>query len=601
MEADLIVTRARVATMNPEAPWAEAFAVRGRRIVDVGAADAIAAWRGPRTQVLDARGRRVVPGFIDSHMHVVGFGLSLVELGLAGTRSLAEMRERVRRYARELPEGAWVLGRGWDEAEFAEGRLPHRRDLDAVTGGRPALLYRHCGHVGVANTAALRLAGLLGEGDTPRPERYRVPGGVVDLDEDGRPTGVLREGAMELVARHIPVETPEGLRAAIARATEEAARHGVTAIHSNDGAAEGWPDLGAVAEAYRDLEASGRLAVRIWWDFPVERLEEAMERGWSSGMPLEEALGEPEAGAGRVHIGSAKIFTDGSLGGHTAALFQPYADRPDTRGVLLWEDEDLQERMARAFGSGIAVCAHAIGDRAAEQVITAVERAFAAIAEHAARGAGGSGSAGGVGGAGRASPAPAAGARGGRPRHPSVSRPRLIHCQIMRPDAWPRMARLGIVADVQPRFVASDLPIVERRVGAERARSSYAWRSIAAAGVAVAFGSDCPVEPIAPMEGIYAAVTRQTMDGEPEGGWQPQERLSVTEAMALYTRGGAYAVGAERERGRLAPGYAADFVLLDEDPWRVPPAELRHIRALATYVAGRATYRDPSADVPDGR
>lgn len=578
MEADLIVTNARVATMNPEAPWAEAFAVRGGRIADIGAADAMAIWRGRRTQVLDARGRRVVPGFIDSHMHLVGFGQALARLALADVRSVGELVERVRRYTETLPQGQWILGRGWDEAAFAEGRLPHRRDLDAVTGGRPALLHRHCGHVAVANTAALRLAGLLGEGGEPRPERYAVPGGVVDVDPDGRPTGILREAAMDLVARLRPQEGEEGLRAAIARAALEAARHGVTAIHTNDGAASGWPDLDAVAGAYRELAAGDGLPVRIWWDFPIERLDEAIERGWMSG--------DEEVG-GRFTVGSAKVFTDGSLGGHTAALFEPYADRPDTTGVLLWDDDALADRSTRAFAHGIAVCAHAIGDRAAEQFIAAVERAFRAVAA-----AGDAASRGGR---------PHDAARRARPRHPAVSRPRLIHCQIMRPDQWPRMARLGIVADVQPRFVASDIPIVERRVGPERARSSYAWRSIAAAGVAVAFGSDCPVEPIAPMDGVHAAVTRQTMDGEPRGGWLPQERLDVTAAVAMYTRGGAHAVGAERERGRLAPGFFADFVVLDEDPWRVAPEDLRHIRPVATYMDGRATYLDPAVDAPDGR
>jgi predicted amidohydrolase YtcJ len=314
-------------------------------------------------------------------------------------------------------------------------------------------------------------------------------------------------------------------------------------VHTNDEGAD-------VRQAYQELQAGAdRLPLRVWWDMGVTDFETAVAWGWRTGQ-----------GDEWFKIGSLKLFADGSLGGHTAALKEPYAGDPGECGLLIWETERMAEQMARARRQGLQVAVHAIGDGAAEQVL----QAFGQAAAQAAPDAG--------------------------PVHPAVARLRLIHCQIMFPALWAEMVRLGAVAEVQPRFVASDYPIVEARVGAARAAVSYAWRSMGELGIPLAFGSDCPVEPVNPLHAIYAAVTRQTMEGEPEGGWLPQERLTVAEAIAGHTRGAAYAVGEEREKGQLAPGYLGDLVMLEQDPFAVPPAELKDVEVAATVVGGRVVF-----------
>lgn len=549
MAADLVILEARVATMNPDQPYATAVAVRGERIVDVGTDPALQRWIGPGTKVVAAGGRRLLPGFIDSHLHLLGYGLLLDRIDLSGARSLDELERRVRERAAQLPAGAWVLGGGWDEERL--GGLPTREWLDRAAPAHPVLLARHCYHVTAANTAALRLSGLLDRSS-------EIPGGRIDRDEGGRPTGILRESAKEHADRMVPPPAPEDLSRALKAAAQAAARSGITSVHSNDG--QGFP-LQVVHQVYRDLQASpSPLPLRVWWDFAQEDLEQAAALGWQSGQ-----------GDTWFRVGSVKLFADGSLGGRTAALREPYADDPGNRGLLLWDEEGLTRRMGLALSQGFQVAVHAIGDAAAEQALLAYEQALASQA-------GWSEADGSPTGVAAADP------------HPSVSRLRLIHCQVMDPALWSEMARLGAVAEVQPRFLASDYPMIEPRLGPARASVSYAWRSMAEVGIPMAFGSDCPVEPLNPLHAVYAAVTRQTMDGQPPGGWRPGERLSVAEALAMHTRGGAFATGEERCKGQLAPGFLADMVLLDRDPLTVEPLSLKDIVVDMTILGGRVVF-----------
>lgn len=540
MSADLVVLNAKVATMDPNNPYAEAVAVKDGRIVEVGTTGAIREWIGRFTQVIDAAGRRLIPGLIDCHMHLLGYGFALEQVPAHEARTLDELAALVRAAVERSPAGTWIQGRGWDE-ELWGGKLPDRALLDAVAPDHPVIINRRCGHIAVANTRAFEQAGIL---DTTTV----AEGGVIDRDGAGYPTGILREHAMDLITDAIPSKTVDDYRRALRAGAESASRHGLTGVHTNDG--EGWP-IEAIYALYRELQGGGeRLPLRIWWDFDHADLEKAIAWGWQTGQ-----------GDDWFKVGSAKIFTDGSLGGHTAALRAPYSDDAATAGLFLWETDALAKRMEVARRSGFQVAVHAIGDGSFAQTLAAYRQAQQAVA-------------------GRAK----------TPRHPAVARLRNIHCQIMYPELWQEMLELGAVADVQPRFISSDYPILESRVGAERAKTSYAWRTMAELGIPMGFGSDCPVEPINPIHAIYAAVTRQTMAGAPEGGYQPHERFSVAEAIAHHTRGAAYAVGEEREKGQLTPGYLADLVLLDQDPFTVAPETIKDISVAMTILGGKVVY-----------
>jgi predicted amidohydrolase YtcJ len=540
LSADLVVLNARVATMDPNRPYAEAVAVKDGRIVDVGTTGAVREWVGRFTAVIDARGRRLIPGLIDCHMHLLGYGFALEQVPAHEAHSLEDLGALVKAAADRTPAGAWIRGRGWDE-ELWGGRLPDRALLDAVAPEHPVIIHRRCGHIAVANTRAFVLAGLLDQTTV-------AEGGVIDRDGAGWPTGILRELAIDRITRAIPALTEADYRRAFRAAAESASRHGLTGVHTNDG--QGWA-IETIYQLYRELQGGGdRLPLRIWWDFDNADLEKTIAWGWQTGY-----------GDEWFKVGSAKIFTDGSLGGHTAALKAPYSDNPSTAGLYLWETDALAARMELAQRHGFQLAVHAIGDGSFEQTLAAYRQALQA----------------------------AAGAMK-TPRHPAVARLRMIHCQIMFPELWPQMLELGAVADVQPRFISSDYPILESRVGAERAATSYAWRTMARMGIPMGFGSDCPVEPINPLHAIYAAVTRQTMDGAPEGGYQPYERFSVAEAIAHHTRGAAYAVGEEREKGQLTPGYLADMVLLEQDPFSVAPSAIKDITVAMTILGGKVVY-----------
>ncbi|MEW6546178.1 MAG: amidohydrolase [Bacillota bacterium] len=532
MQADLVLLGGRVSTLDAERPQASAVACRAGRILAVGSDQEVTPLAGPGSRVIFLGGRRVTPGFIDSHMHLSWFGLGLGYIDLVGVRSLEVLQDLVRSRAAGEAGETWILGRGWDHELL--GVLPSRHHLDAVAPRHPVLLTRVCGHVAVANTRALEVAGI--SRGTPDP-----PGGVIDRDAGGEPTGVLREEAMDLVRSRIPAPGVEEMARALAAGAERALAAGITSVHSNDGSLG--QGLGFVPEAYRRAFELG-MRLRVWWDFPGEMLAEARERGWKSGQ-----------GDEWFRVGSAKFFADGSLGGGTAALSEPYADEPGSRGVLTMDPAELAVRVREARDAGVQVAIHAIGDRAIEVALDALEGAGPWDAR--------------------------AGARG---------RPRLVHCQVMRPDLFRRMKACGAVADLQPRFVSSDKRFAQKRLGPARAPLSYAWRSFLDAGVPVAFGSDCPVEPIDPMLGVYAAVTRCDTDGDPPGGWYPEQKLTVEEAIQGFTVGAARAVGEESEKGTLTPGKLADLVVWDPDPMIADPFQLKDVRPLLVVVGGQVVY-----------
>lgn len=509
---------------------ATAVLTEGGRIKAVGADDEIRRAARPGTPAVDLDGMTVVPGFIDSHLHLLGLGLSLDNLDLTGVSSIAELTRLVAEKAAGQPAGEWVVGRGWDQDLFAEGRYPNRQDLDRAAPDRPVSLVRNCGHVTVANTAALRLSGITR--DTADPT-----GGHLDRDETGEPTGVLREAGKGLL--RTPAPGRERLERALGLAVRRALAAGVTSVHTEDTRGLGFA---TVHDVYRQALGPEGLPFRVSIDPAYEHLDEVLAAGMRTG-----------SGDEYVKVGAVKLFADGSLGASTAALVEPYGDDATSKGIPVLDPRELRDRVRRVHGHGLQLATHAIGDRAVEMTLEAYRQALEEIP---------------------------------RPSH----RHRIIHCQVMRPDQFRWFAALGLVADIQPKFVTTDMRWAEKRLGPERTKTAYAWKTFIDAGIHVAGGSDCPVEPLDPALGIYSAVTRQDLDGRPPGGWLPDQRLTVDEALRLFTVGGAYAAFEERDRGSVEPGKLADLTVLRQDPLTIPPEELKDLQVEMTIVGGRIAF-----------
>ncbi|EFQ24288.1 Amidohydrolase 3 [Aminomonas paucivorans DSM 12260] len=485
-----------------------------------------------RTVVLDLRGRYVFPGFQDTHLHLLEYGRSLVSPDLRDVTSIEGMVQRGRDAlarsagAREL----WHFGRGWDQNRLAEERFPSRQDLDRISDTRPILYERVCGHVGVLNSPALERLGVRGD--------LHVHGGVVDLDDRGEPTGVVREGALNWVQAHLPPPEEEQLREWLRLGAEGLARGGVSTVQTDDFSLVG--DLERLTDFYFEEDAAGRLPLRV--DLQL------LLSGHRDLEALSRILARAKAHQGRLcRLGPVKLVLDGTLGARTAALREDYADGPG-RGLLAFETRELVDLVGRIEAAGCQVACHAIGDAALEQALEAFETT-------------------------------GAGTRCGHP-------PRILHCQVGDEELYDRMVRLGVAADVQPAFVASDWPMILDRLGADRARTGYAWKSLLDRGVVLAGESDAPAETPGPLEGIRAAVTRKDLAGQPDYGWMPQQRLEVPEAFWLYTGGAAHVCGQGRRRGTLEPGKAADLVVLMEDPFRVEGEEIGAIPVGLTICGG---------------
>jgi len=523
-----------VYTGEPGKPPETSLAVACGRVAAVGDEAVVKALHGPNTRVVDLAGRTVVPGLADAHLHILGYALSLDQLALAGSRSVAEIRAAVAAAARRLAPSEWIAGRGWDQDQLAERRLPTKLDLDEVSPHHPVFLQRTCNHIAVVNSAALRVAGI--DRDTADP-----PGGRIDRDPvTGEPTGILRESAMDLVTRLIPPLTPARKRDLLARALREALWYGLTQLHTDDCQYAG--GLEPTESIFRELVGPEAIPIRIIQAIQVDLLDDAAARGIRTGI-----------GDEWFRWGHVKLFADGSLGARTAAMLEPYADDPATCGMYIYERDAFIDLVAEAHRLGNQVGCHAIGDGAAALFLDAVEES--------------------------------------QRRHPRAgARHRMIHCQILSEPLMARMAALGVVGDIQPVFLNTDGHWFVDRVGPVRAATSYAWRSMQRHGVALSGGSDCPIEPLNPWFGVHCAVHRQDLSGFPPGGWQPEQRLTVAEALQLYTAGAAYAAFEESFRGRLVPGMAADLAVLDRDPFTCDPAELKDTRSTLTMVGGVVGY-----------
>jgi predicted amidohydrolase YtcJ len=533
MQADWIFTGGPILSGHNGWQPVEAAAVGGGRVIAFGSEEEVLALRGPGTRMVPLEGRALIPGLIDAHLHILGYAMTLDSLAVAGMPSLEAVKQAVASEAARRPAGEWVGGRGWDQDRWAEKREPTRHDLDQVSPNHPVYLQRNCNHVAIVNTAALRLAGITAE--TPDPE-----GGQIDRDPaTGEPTGMLRENAQGLVQRVLPGMTHERKRVLLKQAMREALSYGITGMHTDDvdrhaGGFDQAEDLfrSAIAEA----------PIRITQMIPMAGVAEGHARGIVTGV-----------GDEFYRYGQVKLFADGSLGGRTAALLAPYSDDPSTAGIYIHSREMFIDLVAKAHALGDQVGCHCIGDGAARLFIDAVTEAQ------------------------RRAPRPDA-------RH------RMIHAQILSDELMGAMAAAGIVGDIQPVFLKSDGYWFAERVGAERAKTSYAWRSLLERGIPLCGGSDCPIEPLNIWYGIYCAVTRKDLNGHPAGGWNPSERLSVAEALDLYTRGAAYATFQEGFVGALAPGMVADLVVLDRDPFTCEPSELKDVKPILTMVGGAVAF-----------
>lgn len=540
-----VLTAARIHTMDAARPTASALAFdRNGRILAVGEAAALHA-RYPRAARLDAPGSTVVPGLIDAHGHIGNLGLSLMRARLDGTRSRADIVERLRAHARDLPQDGWLLGRGWDQNRWADAAFPTAADLDAAFPDRPVWLTRVDGHAGWANSAALRQVEHDLSGD------WHPEGGRIERDAQGRPTGVFIDSAMDLVEAVIPPMDTDTLERALTLGMRSAVEHGLTGVH----------DAGVSLQhmqAYRRLADRDALPMRI----------HAMADGDQAALAWLCRDGLYAHDGGRLQMRAVKLYMDGALGSRGAALQADYHDDAGNRGLLLIQPDALDEVLGRAKACNVQVATHAIGDRGNRLVLDAYARAWGETSD-------------------------------------AGHRWRIEHAQVVAPDDLHRFARQHVIASMQPTHATSDMPWAEARVGPERIVGSYAWRTLRDRGTRLALGSDFPVESVDPRLGLFAAATRTDADGLPTGGWRPQEKLTAFEALRGFTLDAAYAGFAEDEVGSLVEGKRADFVLLAEDPLAVPADALQSLTVQATYVDGRAVYRQGAAQgaavAPDPR
>ena len=477
---------------------------------------------GVREIVVDGT---VMPGLIDAHGHLMGLGFSLLQADLVGTRSKEAVIDRLKDKSAGLNEGDWLLGRGWDQNDWAGQAFPAAADLDAAFPDRPVWLKRVDGHAGWANSAALRAAGI--DARTADPE-----GGRLLRDEQGQPSGVLVDAAMDLIETHIPKPDIALRRRALRLALATASKAGLTGVH----------DAGVSREnlaLYRELADDQALPLRVY----------AMADGDSDALRQLCREGLYTHPSGRLSMRAVKLYADGALGSRGAALLADYSDEPGNRGLLIQSPEHLREIIDKAAACGVQPAVHAIGDRANREVLDA----YAALTA----------------------------------KQRQALRPRIEHAQVVAMDDIPRFAELGVIASMQPTHATSDMPWAGDRVGAERLRGAYAWRRYLDRATHMAFGSDFPVENVEPIPGLYAAITRQDAEGSPEGGWLPDQRLTLVEALDAFTRGAAYAGFAENEVGTLEPGMRADFIVLSMDPHQVRGRALLQIKVRSTWLDGR--------------
>ncbi|MCK5821621.1 MAG: amidohydrolase, partial [Bacteroidales bacterium] len=530
--ADLIIINSKIWTANPAQPFAEAMAIAGDTILAVGTTREILKYKNAHTEVLDKPGELVLPGFIDSHLHFLtgGFSLSSVQLKDAATKE--EFIKRIKKFAEKMNPDEWMLEGFWDHENWG-GELPTRLWIDEFTKDIPVFVSRSDGHMALANTAALKAAGIT-------RDTRNVDGGEIERDEKGDPTGIFKDNAMSLVSKHIPDYSELQYSNALDAAMTYVSKQGVTSVHH----------MGTLAdfEVFKTKQDSGKLKTRIYATAPLWQYEKILKR-----------KSQLDSSDTWLVLNGAKIFADGSLGSKTAAFTEPYLDAPDETGLLMDDPKHMLEGILMADKAGLQIVVHAIGDRANHFILDFYEEAI-------------------------------------KQNGPRDRRSRIEHAQHLLPEDVSRFGELGVIASMQPWHLMDDGRWAERTIGYERAKTTYCFRSLLDKGATLAFGSDWFVAPPIPLEGIYAAVTRHTLDGGHPDGWIPEEKISLEEALIAYTLDAAYASFEENIKGSLEVGKLADFVILDQNLFSIAVEEIANVEVVSTFVGGKLVFRDAGRD-----
>ena len=538
--ADTIITNARVYTVNPQQKWAEAIAVRADKIIFVGDAKSAESYKGPSTKVIDAKGKLVLPGFTDCHVHFMSGSLGLTQVDLTGANTIEEIQKRVKDYAAAHPTLPWVTGMGWQYPTFGATALPNKKILDDVLADRPVYLVAYDGHSSWANSKALAMAGI--DRNTPDP-----PNGKIVRDANGEATGALKEAAGDLVERLMPKPTREERLTALRKGLHEANRLGVVRVHSAGGDFE-YLDL------YDELRKNGELTVRQYIAYfldPPELKPEAIEK-------IEQA--RKKYNDEWISGGAVKTMLDGVVEAHTAAMLGTYADDTSQSGKLFWDPDKYKQAIAELDKRGLQIFTHAIGDRAVRTALDAYENAQ-------------------------------------KTNHSTDDRPRIEHIETITAEDIPRFGKLGVIASFQPLHTDPNedtLKVWAVAAGPDRVSRAWPWRSVESTGGKLAFGSDWPVVTISPWPGVQNALTRQTAEGEPAGGWVPKERINIEDAVRGYTLGAAFAGRREKTEGSLETGKLADLIILSKDLFTIEPPDILNEEVLVTMVGGKVVYESPN-------
>ncbi|WP_372997273.1 amidohydrolase [Lutispora sp.] len=535
-----IFSNGKIATMEREKPFAEGVVVSDGKIIFVGSNDDVLRYKDDDTQVIDLKGRLMVPGFIDSHMHLLNLGFFMKSIDLSVAKSIENLKALITDFIKEnsIEAGRWVLGRGWNQDHFDVKVFPTRYDLDDISKEHPIVITRACGHAVVVNSKALELCGI-------NRHTKQVEGGSIDLDHNGEPNGIFRENAIELIKEGMPKDDIKSIKDAIMAAQEKALSYGLTSVQSDDlesAAGAGYED---VIEAYRELVSEGKMKIRLYEQCLLPTMDKLMsfyDKGYYCHW-----------GDEQFKLGPLKILTDGSLGARTAYLTKEYNDSSGNYGIATYTQDELDKLVFYAHERDMSVAIHCIGDKAMYMAFESIEKAKKTMP-------------------------------GKNVRHS------IVHCQITDEKLLERFRELDVIAHVQPIFLDYDLHIVEDRIGTERAKWTYNWKTLIDKGVNVAFGSDCPVEPCNVMHGIYAAVTRKDLAGCPENGWLPEQKISVEEALFGFTLGAAYASFEEKMKGSIKEGKLADFTVLSEDIFEIEHDRLKDVEIAATIVNGEIMW-----------